>query len=143
YQDDDLLQKYQDIALLLKELGYGTEHFIAALFMNILKETDAIPNEVLRYCNMEVMDALRLMEESENCEKIKKLLLVKKNEIAFPVKMAEQLYNLMNSEDRSEKEIRDMLHETEDYYLKCAVGTMFYDPLFIAFVECRKRSGVY
>ena len=143
FQDDLLLQKYQDIALILKELSFGTEHFIAALFMNILKETDAVPNEVLRYCNMEVMDAIRLMEDPGNCEKAKKLYLLKNDAIAFPVKMAEQIYKLMNTSNMTNRQITNLLHETEDYYLKCAVGTIFYGPLFMAFVECRKKEKVY
>ncbi len=143
YQDDSLLQKYQDIAQILKELDYGVEYHIAAIFMDILRDTDAVPSNLLRYSNMEVVEAVRLLEEPKNCEKIKHLLRIKKNTIAFPVKMAEQFYNLTNIEDKTEKEIRDMLHETEDYYLKCAVGTIFYDIMFHALVECRKRAKVY
>jgi|GEM_PF-4379722 len=141
--DHSCVHKYQEIALILKEFGYGSEHHVTALFMNILKETDARPAEVLKYCNMQVMEAIRLLQESSNCEEIKRLMRIRMNELAYPVKMAERLYLLRNTGKMDDGERRKLLHETEDYYLKCAHDTIFYEPMFQAWVECRDRSGVY
>ena len=143
YHCDEYMDRIRGVARVLDELGYGLEHRITALFRFMMNDTDATSADLLKYSSMDVLEALKLLQEPRNCEKIKYLYNIKGNMLAFPVKMAEHLYDLRNRKKKKKKEIEALIHESEDYYLKCAHDTIFYEPMFMELVKCKTKVGVY
>lgn len=143
YHGDDYMEKIEGVAHLLSELGYGLEYRITAIFRYMMSDTDATNTDILKYSSMEILEALKLLQEPRNCEKIKYLYGIKGNMLAFPVKMAEHLYDLRNRKKKKKREIAALIHESEDYYLKCAHDTIFYEPIFMELIKCKTKIGAY
>ena len=49
------------VAQIIKEQGYGTDYQIAALFHDLLEDTDASEDEIRQLGGSEVLEAVRLL----------------------------------------------------------------------------------
>lgn len=105
------------VATYLKDKGYGEDYILAALFHDLLEDTDATEDEIVAYSNPEVLEAVKLLtkrtEKSEECY-IKDIL---SNEIARVVKAADRFDNLNDAFNGKAAFIKRYLDDTEKYYL--------------------------
>lgn len=102
---------------ILKAQGYGEDYQIAALFHDLLEDTDATEEEILRYGNQEILTAVKLLTKSKGYNMAEYVGGIKDNEIAFAVKGADRLHNLRCALVADEGFKRKYALETLDWYL--------------------------
>lgn len=115
---------------MVKEKGYNKDYQITALFHDLLEDTDATENEILRLSNKNVLTAVKLLTKEKGCDMQEYINGIKNNPIAFVVKSADRLHNLKSALNASEEFKRKYVLETVGWYLdfsseiKIAVKTL-------------------
>ena len=102
---------------IVKAKGYGEDYQIAALFHDLLEDTDATEEEILRYGNEKVLTAVKLLTKSKGYVMQEYISAIKSNEIAFAVKAADRLHNLQCALVTDAEFKRKYILETLDWYL--------------------------
>lgn len=130
--NDSCINELTGTADILREMGFGLEYLLTAIFRNIFRDTETTPEEVLDYSNMDVLEAVRLINRPLDCNMIKHMQQVKSNMLALPVKLAEHLYELRSAVGKTPDSIKELLEKSDKYYMKCAQETIFNEPIFKA-----------
>ncbi len=102
---------------MVKKQGYGEDFQIAALFHDLLEDTNATQKEILEYGNQNVLSAVKLLTKEKGYDMQKYIEGIKGNQIAFVVKCADRLHNLQCAIDTDEEFKRKYILETIDWYL--------------------------
>ena len=126
---DKFINELTGVADILNKKGYGLEYRIAALFRNLLRDTEVRHDEVMDNSSMEVLEAVQLLNRSLECDMYKYIDGVSSNILAHPVHLAEHLYDLKNAGVKSSDEIKKLIKKSEKYYVSCAQGTQFYESI--------------
>jgi (p)ppGpp synthase/HD superfamily hydrolase len=134
---DGRVKKAKGIAEILKQMGYGLDVQVTAILMDIQTDVEVTDSELMEQGSMEVLQALKLLARESGCAKEEYMQLVIKSILAHPVKLAEHLYRLRNGDELSKTELDKLIRETEDYYLKCAKDTDFYEAIFEELVRVK------
>ena len=114
---DDYITHPIAVCQLVKEQGYGEDYQIAALFHDLLEDTDATEGEILQYGNHEVLTAVKLLTKQKGYDMAEYIGGIKNNKIAFAVKAADRLHNLRCALVAGEDFKRKYILETIDWYL--------------------------
>ena len=115
---------------MVKKQGYGEEYQIAALFHDLLEDTNATEEEILFYGNQNILTAVKLLTKEKGYDMKTYIDGIKANPIAFAVKSADRLHNLQCALVTSTEFKRKYILETVDWYLdfskeiKIAVKTL-------------------
>ena len=115
---------------MVKKQGYGEEYQIAALFHDLLEDTNATEEEILFYGNQNILTAVKLLTKEKGYDMKTYIDGIKANPIAFAVKSADRLHNLQCALVTSNEFKRKYILETVDWYLdfskeiKIAVKTL-------------------
>lgn len=104
------------VAEMVAEWGYGAEYRIAALFHDLLEDTDAKESEILALSNENVLNAVKLLTKSKPCNMADYVAKIRKNKIAFVVKTADRLHNLRSAFCTDEEFKRQYILESLKYY---------------------------
>ena len=99
------------------EQGLGEDYQIAALFHDLLEDTDATEEEILRLGNEGILAAVKLLTKEKGYDMAEYIDAIKKNEIAFAVKSADRLHNLRCALVTDAEFKRKYILETVDWYL--------------------------
>ena len=102
---------------MVKEKGYGEDYQIAALFHDLLEDTDATEEEILLYGNQNVLTAVKLLTKEKGYDMKSYIENIKSNPIAFAVKKEDRLHNLQCAQETSSEFKRKYILETVDWYL--------------------------
>ena len=102
---------------MVKEKGFGEDFQIAALFHDLLEDTDATEEEILSYGNEDVLTAVKLLTKQKGYDMAKYVGDIKNNKIAFAVKTADRLHNLQCALVTNAEFKRKYILETVDWYL--------------------------
>ena len=102
---------------MVKERGYHEDYQIAALFHDLLEDTDATEEEILQYGNQEILEAVKLLTKEKGYVMSEYIGKIKNNEIAFAVKAADRLHNLQCAIVTDEEFKRKYILETVDWYM--------------------------
>ena len=102
---------------IVREKGYGEDFQIAALFHDLLEDTDASESEILRLGNERILEAVRLLTKAPGYRMQGYISAIKANEIAFAVKAADRLHNLQCALVTGADFKRKYILETVDWYL--------------------------
>lgn len=105
------------VAEIVRENGYGTDYRIAALFHDLLEDTDATEDEILAYGNEEILKAVKLLTKQKGYVMAEYVQGIRENEMAFAVKAADRLHNLRCALVTDTEFKRRYIYETVDWYL--------------------------
>lgn len=106
-----------EVAEIVKNNGYGTDFQITALFHDLLEDTDATEDEILKYGNERILTAVKLLTKEKGYVMADYVTNIRKNEMAFVVKGADRLHNLQSAFDTNTEFKRRYIFETVDWYL--------------------------
>ncbi len=102
---------------IIKQKGFGLDFQIAALFHDILEDTDATEQEILEYGNEEILKAVKLLTKKKPYSMADYMCAIRENEMACAIKEADRLHNLRCALVADDKFKRKYILETVDWYL--------------------------
>ena len=105
------------VAEILGDKGYGTEYQIAALFHDLLEDTDATEAEILALSNERVLEAVKLLTKEKGYDMAEYIRGIKENPLATAVKAADRLHNLRCAVVTSESFKKKYIKESKKWYL--------------------------
>lgn len=108
------------VAEIVREKGFGIDTQITALFHDLLEDTDAKEDEILRYGNESILAAVKLLTKYEGYVMAEYVAAIRQNEMAFAVKGADRLHNLRCALVCDPDFKRRYIFETVDWYLDFA-----------------------
>ena len=115
---DDYITHPIAVCELVKEQGFGEDYQIAALFHDLLEDTDATEEEILSYGGEAVLTAVKLLTKQKGYVMAEYVGAIKENEIAREVKAADRLHNLRCALVTDEDFKRKYILETLDWYME-------------------------
>jgi (p)ppGpp synthase/HD superfamily hydrolase len=104
------------VAEILRQQGCGVEYLIAALFHDLLEDTDATPQEIEAIAGAEVLQAVTLLTKHKGYSMEEYRNGIRGNRIAFSVKAADRLHNLRCAVVADDDFKRRYIRETIDWY---------------------------
>ena len=105
------------VSEIVKNQGFDEIYQIAALFHDLLEDTDATEEEILKYGNRQILEAVNLLTKKKGYDMAEYINAIKQNPIAFAVKAADRLHNLQCAIVTDEEFKRKYILETVDWYL--------------------------
>ena len=114
---DDYISHPIAVAEIVKSQGLDENYQIAALFHDLLEDTDATQEEILKCGNQEILEAVILLTKKKGYDMAEYISAIKQNPIAFAVKAADRLHNLQCAIITSEEFKRKYILETVDWYM--------------------------
>ena len=105
------------VSEIVKNQGFDVNYQITALFHDLLEDTDTTEEEILRYGNQKILDAVNLLTKKKGYDMAEYVSSIKQNSIAFAVKAADRLHNLQCAIITNEEFKRKYILETVDWYL--------------------------
>ena len=105
------------VAQIVKEQGYDINVQIAALFHDLLEDTDATEQEIERLGGKHVLRAVKLLTKVNGYHMDEYVAEIKKNPIFFAVKGADRLHNLRCAICTDDNFKRRYVLESLDYYM--------------------------
>ena len=105
------------VSEMLKEQGFGIDYQIAALFHDLLEDTDAAESEIESLGGSEVLKAVKLLTKYPGYVMADYIAGIRSNKMAFAVKAADRLHNLRCSFDADENFRRKYIAETKEWYM--------------------------
>ena len=114
---DDYITHPIAVFEIVKSRGLDENYQIAALFHDLLEDTDATEEEILEYGNPEILEAVKLLTKEKGYDMSEYIGNIKQNPIAFEVKSADRLHNLQCATCTDEEFKRKYILETVDWYM--------------------------
>ena len=114
---DDYITHPIAVFEIVKNQGLDENFQIAALFHDLLEDTDATEEEILKYSNRKILEAVNLLTKKKGYDMAEYISAIKQNPIAFAVKAADRLHNLQCAIITDEDFKRKYILETVDWYL--------------------------
>lgn len=101
----------------VRKQGYGLPYQLAALFHDLLEDTDATEQEILKLSSEEVLTAVKLLTKTKGYQMETYIAGILSNPIALVVKTADRLHNLRSAVCTDEAFKRKYIAETKQWYL--------------------------
>ena len=114
---DDYITHPMAVSEIVKSQGFDESYQIAALFHDLLEDTDATQEEILKYGSSQILEAVKLLTKKKGYDMAEYVSAIKQNSIAFAVKSADRLHNLQCAIVTDEEFKRKYILETVDWYL--------------------------
>ena len=114
---DEYITHPMAVAEIVRQKGYGIDVQIAALFHDLLEDTDTKESEILFYGNEEILKAVKLLTKQKGYNMAEYVAGIRQNETAFAVKGADRLHNLRCALVTDTEFKRKYIFETVDWYL--------------------------
>ena len=114
---DDYITHPVAVCEIVKNQGLGESYQIAALFHDLLEDTDSTEEEILKYGSPEILEAVKLLTKEKGYDMSEYIGGIKKNPIACAVKAADRLHNLQCAVVTDEEFKRKYILETVDWYM--------------------------
>ena len=114
---DDYITHPIAVCEIVKKQGLDENYQIAALFHDLLEDTDATEEEIIKYGNREILEAVKLLTKQKGYDMAEYIGAIRKNPIAFAVKAADRLHNLQCAIITGEDFKRKYILETLDWYM--------------------------
>ena len=130
------------VAEYLYDRGYRGKYVFTAFCHDLLEDTDATKEEIFSTCGRFTRDAVKLLTKEKGMAIALYLKRIKKNEVAYIVKVADRIDNLLDAKNANLPFQKRYLEETKNYYLEFAADSPFYEDLLDAY-EALKESYEY
>ena len=114
---DDYITHPIAVSEIVKSQGLDKNYQIAALFHDLLEDTDATEEEILKYGNRQILEAVNLLTKKKGYDMAEYINAIKQNPVAFAVKAADRLHNLQCAIITDEEFKRKYILETAHWYL--------------------------
>ena len=114
---DDYITHPMAVCEIVKSEGFDENCQIAALFHDLLEDTDATEEEILKYSSPEVLEAVKLLTKEKGYDMAEYIGAIKQNPIACAVKAADRQHNLQCAVVTNEEFKRKYILETVDWYM--------------------------
>ena len=114
---DDYITHPIAVSEIVKSQGFDENYQITALFHDLLEDTDATEEEILKYGSPEILGAVKLLTKKKGYDMAEYISAIKQNSIAFAVKEADRLHNLQCAIITDEEFKRKYILETVDWYM--------------------------
>ena len=114
---DDYITHPVAVCEIVKSQGLDDDYQITALFHDLLEDTDATNEEILKFGNAQILEAVKLLTKEKGYDMGKYIRAIKHNPIAFAVKAADRLHNLQCALVTNEEFKRKYILETVDWYM--------------------------
>ena len=114
---DDYITHPIAVCEIVKSRGYDENYQISALFHDLIEDTDATEEEILKYGNSVILEAVKLLTKKKGYDIAEYISAIKNNPIAFAVKTADRLHNLQCALVTNEEFKRKYILETLDWYM--------------------------
>ena len=114
---DDYITHPIAVCEIVKNQGLDESCQIAALFHDLLEDTDATEEEILQYGSPQILEAVKLLTKEKGYDMSEYIGAIKQNQIAFAVKAADRLHNLQCAIITDEEFKRKYILETVDWYM--------------------------
>lgn len=114
---DEYITHPMAVAEIVRQNGYGIDVQITALFHDLLEDTDATDDEILKLGNEEILKAVKLLTKQKGYNMAEYIKGICQNETAFAVKTADRLHNLRCALVADTEFKRKYILETVDWYL--------------------------
>ena len=114
---DDYITHPIAVCEIVKSQGLDKNYQIAALFHDLLEDTDTTQEEILKYGSPEILEAVNLLTKQKGYDMAEYVSAIKQNSIAFAVKAADRLHNLQCAIITDEEFKRKYILETVDWYM--------------------------
>ena len=108
------------VAEIARAWGYPTAYQIAALFHDLLEDTDATEREILALGGRRVLRAVKVLTKTPGYVMSDYVRGIKRNRMARAVKAADRLHNLRCAVVANEVFRRRYIDETKQFYLDLA-----------------------
>ena len=105
------------VAEMMVEKGLSEDYVIAALFHDLLEDTDATEKEISDIGGEAVLAAVKLLTKEQNYQMDSYIAKIKENPIARAVKAADRIHNLSCAHVCSEGFKLRYIKESIDWYL--------------------------
>lgn len=149
---EDYINHPMEVTDLLFHYQYRGKYVFAALCHDLLEDTEVTEQEILDTCGRFTLEAVKLLTKpwkidpsvTEDMETY--LAGVRKNKVAYPVKVADRTMNLRNARVAGIAFQERYLEETEQYYLEFAKDSPLFGELVDAYEtlklehDLKKRS---
>lgn len=103
-------------AEILKKLNLPETYIAAALFHDLLEDTQASEADMERLAGREALEAVRLLTKRKGQETAEYLKDISRNHMALCVKSADRLHNVRSLPEADKEFIKKYIKETEKYY---------------------------
>ena len=114
---DDYITHPMAVSEIMKNQGFDENYQITALFHDLLEDTDATQEEILKYGNQKILEAVILLTKHKGYDMAEYVNAIKQNPIAYAVKTADRLHNLQCAIIADEEFKRKYILETAHWYL--------------------------
>ena len=114
-----------EVSNILHEKGFPIEYQIAGLFHDLLEDTNATYEELVKISNKEIVDAVKLVTKEKEYVMSEYIDRIMKNDMARMVKLADRLHNLSETHLASKRFKERYIKETEKWFIDLAAGTVF------------------
>ena len=114
---DDYITHPIAVCEIVKSQGLDKNYQIAALFHDLLEDTDATEEEILKYGSPEILESVKLLTKEKGYNMAEYVSSIQQNSIAFAVKAADRLHNLQCAIITDEEFKRKYILETVDWYM--------------------------
>ena len=114
---DDYITHPIAVFEMVKSQGYDENYQIAALFHDLLEDTDATEEEILKFGNPEILEAVKILTKKKGYDMSEYIGAIKQNPIAYAVKTADRLHNLQCAIVANEEFKQKYISETVQWYM--------------------------
>ena len=114
---DDYITHPVAVSEIVKSQGFDENYQITALFHDLLEDTDATEEEILKYGNQQILEAVTLLTKKKGYDMSEYISAIRQNPLAFAVKAADRLHNLQCALVAGVEFKRKYILETEKWYL--------------------------
>lgn len=105
------------VAELVRAEGLGEDYIIAALFHDLLEDTDATEEEIEALGGSAVLEAVKLLTKREGVMMGEYIKGIRSNDIAYRVKAADRLHNLKSAVCTEREFKKKYIIETLEWYM--------------------------
>ena len=105
------------VAEMLEKRGFGEDYIISALFHDLLEDTDATEEEISALGGERVLDSVKLLTKREGYNMAEYIGKIKKDPIAFAVKGADRLHNLLCAVECNDGFKRKYISESTEWFM--------------------------